>query len=94
MIKNSFTEQLRAQADVWRSQLKDFQQQSDQAGEKVRADFKTAVAQLESQTEEARKLLEKVQSANEAAWADMQTASQKALVELQRGWADALSRFK
>ena len=84
MIKNSFTEQLRAQADVWRAQ----------AGEKVRVDFKTAVAQLESQTEEARKLLEKVQSANEAAWADMQTASQKALVELQRGWADALSRFK
>jgi hypothetical protein len=94
MIKNSFTEQLRAQADIWRAQLKEYQQQAEQAGEKVRADYKTAIAQLESQAEEARKLLEKVQTANEAAWSDMQSASQKAFVELQRGWADALSRFK
>lgn len=94
MIKNSFTEQLRAQADVWRAQLKDYQLQAEQASDKVRADYRTAVAQLESQAEEARKLLEKVQAANEAAWADMQTASQKAFVELQRGWADALSRFR
>jgi hypothetical protein len=34
-----------------------------------------------------------VQAANEAAWGDMQSATQKALVELQRGWQDALSRF-
>jgi hypothetical protein len=94
MIKNSFTEQLRAQADIWRAQLKDYQQQAEQAGDKVRADYKTAIAQLENQAEEARKLLEKVQTANEAAWSDMQSASQKAFVELQRGWADALSRFK
>ena len=46
-----------------------------------------------ARAEEARKLLEKVQAANEAAWSDMRSASQKALVELQRGWEDALSRF-
>jgi hypothetical protein len=93
MIKNDFAEQLRAQADVWRAQLKDYQQQAEQASDKVRADYKAAVAQLEKQSEEARKLLEKVQAANEAAWGDMQSATQKALVELQRGWQDALSRF-
>ena len=31
--------------------------------------------------------------ANEAAWKDMVSASQKAFAELQRGWADAVSRF-
>jgi hypothetical protein len=30
----------------------------------------------------------------EEAWKDMVGASQKAFVELQRGWADAVSRFQ
>ena len=44
--------------------------------------------------EEARKLFQQVQSANESAWKDMQTATQKAFAEIQKGWADALSRFQ
>ena len=52
MIKNSLTEQLRAQADVWRSQLKDFKH-SPSRRRQGRADLKTAMAELESQTEEA-----------------------------------------
>jgi hypothetical protein len=35
-----------------------------------------------------------LQAANETAWKDMQTATQKAFAELQKGWADALSRFR
>ena len=30
---------------------------------------------------------------HESAWKDMQTANQKAFAELQKGWAEALSRF-
>jgi hypothetical protein len=40
------------------------------------------------------KMFEQVQAANETAWKDMQTANQKAFAELQKGWAEALSRFK
>jgi hypothetical protein len=49
--------------------------------------------QMQVQAEEARKLAERVRGANEAAWNDMVNATQKAFVELQRGWADAVSRF-
>jgi hypothetical protein len=49
---------------------------------------------MQAKAEEARKLAERVRSANEAAWKDMVAASQKAFVELQRGWADAASRFR
>jgi len=48
---------------------------------------------MEAKTEEARRLAEQIQSANESAWRDMQTASAKAFAELQKGWADAISRF-
>ena len=41
-----------------------------------------------------KNLAEKVRGANEEAWKDMVGASQKAFVELQRGWADAVSRFQ
>jgi hypothetical protein len=42
---------------------------------------------------QAMKMFERVQAANESAWKDMQTANQKAFAELQKGWAEALSRF-
>ena len=48
---------------------------------------------MEAKAEEARRLAEQVQSANETAWKDMQTATAKAFAELQKGWADAISRF-
>ena len=52
------------------------------------------VAQLEEKAAEAMKMFERVQAANETAWKDMQTATQKAFAEVQKGWADALSRFQ
>jgi hypothetical protein len=39
------------------------------------------------------KMFEQVQAAHEIAWKDMQNANQKAFAELQKGWAEALSRF-
>jgi len=50
--------------------------------------------QMQDKAEEARNLAEKVRGASEEAWKDMVAASQKAFVELQRGWADAVSRFQ
>jgi hypothetical protein len=92
-IKQSFAEQVKAQSDVWKAQIKDYQEQLEQAGAKSQAEYKKTVAQMEQKTAEAAKLFERVQSANETAWRDMQAATQKALVELQKGWADAISRF-
>jgi len=49
---------------------------------------------MEAKAEEARKMAERVRGANEASWEDMFAASQKAFAELQKGWADAVSRFR
>ena len=43
--------------------------------------------------DEARKLFEDAQSASESAWQDVHRANQKAFAQLQKGWADAVSRF-
>jgi len=93
-VKQNFLDQLRAQSDVWKAQVKDYQARMEEAGEKGRAEYKKTVEQMEAKTEEARKLWEQVQESNEAAWKDMHTATQKAFAELQRGWGDAVSRFK
>jgi hypothetical protein len=50
--------------------------------------------QMEAKAEEARKMADHVRGANEAAWKDMVSASQKAFAELQRGWAEAVGRFQ
>jgi predicted DsbA family dithiol-disulfide isomerase len=93
-LKQNFAEQLKAQSDIWRAQAKDYQEHMEQAGEQVRVEHKKAMEQMETKIQDAAKLAEQVRSANEAAWKDMVSASQKAFVELQRGWADAVSRFQ
>jgi uncharacterized coiled-coil DUF342 family protein len=93
-IKQNFVDQLKAQSDVWKAQVKDYQEQLEQMGEKARGDYEKAMAQMKAKAEEAGKLAEQVRGANETAWKDMVGASQKAFAELQRGWADAISRFQ
>ena len=92
-LRQDFAEQVNAQTEVWRSQIKAYQEQMEQAGAKAMADYKEAMEQMEAKTEEARRLAERVRSANENAWKDMQTATAKAFAELQKGWAEAISRF-
>jgi hypothetical protein len=81
-------------SEIWQAQTKDYQERLEQAGEQARAEYKKAVEKMQTTAEEARKLAETTSSANEAAWKDMVTANQKAFAELQRGWADAVSRFQ
>jgi hypothetical protein len=93
-LKQNFAEQLKTQSDVWRAQAKDYQERMQQAGEQARAEYKKTMEQMEASIAEAAKLAEQVRGANEAAWKDMVAASQKAFAELQRGWAEAVSRFQ
>jgi flagellar hook-basal body complex protein FliE len=92
-LKQNFSEQLKAQSDVWRAQIKEYQDRMEQAGEQARTEYKKAIEQMEAKIQDAAKLADQVRTANEAAFKDMVTASQKAFAELQRGWADAISRF-
>ena len=85
---------MKAQSDVWQAQIKDFQEQLEQASAKGQAEYMKMVTQLQEKAAEAMKMFERVQAANETAWKDMQTANQKAFAELQKGWAEALSRFE
>src|SRR6266446_3028745 len=45
-LKEQFAEQLKSQTDVWQAQIKDYQEQVQQAGAKAQADYKKAVAQI------------------------------------------------
>ncbi len=94
MMKQNFADQLKVQSDVWMAQVKDYQERLEQMSEKARDDYKKAMEQMETKAEEARKMADHVRGANEAAWKDMVSASQKAFAELQRGWAEAVGRFQ
>ena len=93
-LKQNFVQQLKAQSDIWRAQAKDYQECIEQAGEQVRVEHKKAMEQMEAKIQDAAKLAEPVRSANEVAWKDMVSASQRAFAELQRGWAEAVSQFQ
>ncbi len=92
--QNYFADQLKAQTEIWRAQAKEYQDRMQQAGEQARAEYKKGLEQMEAKIQEGMKLAERVRTANEAAWKDMVGASQRAFAEMQRGWAEAISRFQ
>ena len=53
-----------------------------------------SIAAMRENVEQATKLLAQARDAQENAWKDMQAASQSAFAQLQKGWADALGRFR
>ena len=46
-MKQDFAHRVKAQMDVWQGQIKDYQEQLEQAGEKAKAESKKAVAQMQ-----------------------------------------------
>jgi uncharacterized coiled-coil DUF342 family protein len=94
MMKQNFADQLKAQSEIWKAQVKAYQERLEQMSEKARDEYQKTMDQMAAKAEEARKMAEQVRGANDAAWKDMFGASQKAFAELQKGWADAISRFQ
>ena len=92
-VKQEFQKLVEGQVAVWQGQLKEYQERTAQTGAEARANYERSVANLRDNAEQAKRLLGEVQSANEAAWKDMQQVSEKALEQLQKGWAEALRRF-
>ena len=97
-LKEDFTKQVEGQLAAWQGQIKDYQARMAEAGaklgEQTKAEYEKGLAQLQTNAEEAGKLLAQARAASEGAWKDMQSASSKALAQLQEGWADALKRFQ
>jgi hypothetical protein len=92
-LKQEFAKQIESQIAVWQAQIRDHQDRLAQAGAEARASYKKAIAGMRENVERANRLLTQSREAQEGAWKDMQVASQSALEQLQKGWAEALRRF-
>ena len=92
-LKQDFAKQIESQIAVWQAQISDHQERLAQAGAEAKANYAKAIAGMRENVEQANRLLAQSREAQEGAWKDMQVASQSALEQLQKGWADALRRF-
>jgi len=92
--KQEFAQQIEQQVAVWQAQIKNHQERVAEAGAKARAEAEEAIAAMRENVEQAGRLLAQAREAQESAWKDMQAASQSAFERLQKGWADALGRFR
>jgi hypothetical protein len=60
----------------------------------AKADFDEVVGQLEDAVSQAQAMVEQVQAINDKAWSDMESATQKAMDQLQKGWLKAMSHYQ
>ena len=79
-MDHAFADKLKVQSEEWQSNVKEYQARLAAMGDKAHEDYKKAVEQMQAKANEARALAEKVRNANEAAWNDTVTASQKAFI--------------
>jgi hypothetical protein len=93
-LQQEFARQIEQQIAVWQAQIKDHQERVAEAGAKAGAETEKAIAAMRENVEQAGKLLAQAREAQENAWKDVQAASQSAFERLQKGWADALGRFR
>ena len=93
-LKQEFAQQIEQQIAVWQAQIKSHQERVAEAGATARAETEKAIAAMRENVEQASKLLAQARDAQENAWKDMQAASLSAFERLQKGWADALGRFR
>jgi hypothetical protein len=93
-LKQEFSQQIEQQIAVWQAQIKGHQERVAEAGATARAETEKAIAAMRENIEQASKLLAQARDAQDNAWKDMQAASQSAFEQLQKGWADALGRFR
>jgi hypothetical protein len=93
-LKQEFAQQIEQQIAVWQAQIKGHQERVAEAGATAHAEAEKAIAAMRENVEHASKLLAQARDAQENAWKDMQAASQSAFERLQKGWADALGRFR
>jgi hypothetical protein len=93
-LKKDLADQVQGQIAVWQGQIKAYQERMGEAGAQARAEQERSIGTLRENAERASRLLGQIREANEGAWKDMQTASEKALAQLQQGWAEALKRFQ
>jgi hypothetical protein len=94
MMQFDFARQLESQMRIWEAQVREYQAQMQSASTQMRSDYEKAVAEMQNNIDRAREMLEGARGANETAWNDLSSASLKAFEQLQKGWADALSRYK
>lgn len=47
-LKQDFADHIKSQSEIWRAQIKAYQQHLERTGEQARADYKKSVAQMES----------------------------------------------
>jgi predicted nucleic acid-binding Zn-ribbon protein len=92
-LNRDFVRQIESQIAVWQAQIGDHQERLAQAGTEARANYEKAIVGMRENVEQANRLLAQSREAQEGAWKDLQVASQGALEQLQKGWADALRRF-
>ena len=94
MMQFDFTRQLESQMRIWEAQIREYQAQMQSASTQMRADYEKSVAEMQRNIEKGQEMLKQAQSANETAWQDLSTSSLKAFEQLQKGWAEALTRYK
>ena len=91
--ETEFADQLKAQSEIWRAQTKDYQERLEQAGEQARAEYKKAMEQMEAKSKKRSKARRAGPERQRGGLEGHGHRKPEGFAELQRGWAEAVSRF-
>ena len=91
--KQQLADQLEAQSEIWRAQVKDYQERLEQMGEQARSEYKKTMEQMQAKAEEGANLPSRFAAPTRPRGTTWSQQTRK-LLQSSTGWADAVSRFK
>lgn len=91
--RNEYAEKTEARIDLWNAKIAKAEARLSEAEADAKIDGKEALQEMRQMRDKATERLQKVQSANEEAWADMQEGVESAWSDLETAFDKAVRRF-
>jgi uncharacterized coiled-coil DUF342 family protein len=93
MTQDEYVEKLKAQIDLWNSQVKEWEAKAAQAHDRLREQYLKQLGEVAAQRERVLVELRRVQGASMDAWRDLMRGADQAWKSMQESFERARSEF-
>ena len=92
--RDAYVEKYKAKLDEWNAEIAKLEAKAEQAGADAKVQYQQEVDKLNARLKEARKNMEEIQAANEAAFKDLKSGAEKMWKSFEDSIQKAWSRYK
>lgn len=92
--RDAYVEQLKARLDLWNAELSRLEAKAQGVQAEARAELERQASELRRRRDDAAEQMRRIQQAQEDAWEDLRSGTERAFAALGEAFERARGRFK